>query len=165
MLVSVSSRVVLCMKAFVLALLLIVALLVCPLRATHLGQQFDPRERIEVPDRVHLSQRTMRRLLKNQVVPDYPKDAKRKGIQGTVVLFLAVDKRGRVSETNVISGHPLLAASGVEAAKRLRFRPYYLNGEAVESEGPISYLFMCSPKGAAHVTLAPIRQGLQKRSP
>ena len=159
MLVSVSSRVVLCMKAFVLALLLIVALLVCPLRATHLGQQFDPRERIEVPDRVHLSQRTMRRLLKNQVVPDYPKDAKRKGIQGTVVLFLAVDKRGRVSETKVISGHPLLAASAVEAAKRLRFRPYNLNGEAVESDGQVSYLFKCSPKGAAHVTLDPIRQG------
>jgi TonB family protein len=148
------------MRAFVLALLLVVALLVCPLHATHLGQQFDPRERIEVPDRVHLSQRTMRSLLKNQVVPDYPKDAKRKGIQGTVVLFLAVDERGHVSETEVISGHPLLAASAVEAAKRLRFRPYYLNGEAVECQGQVSYLFTCSPKGAAHVALAPIRQEL-----
>ena len=157
MLVSVSSRVVLCMKAFVLALLLIVALLVCPLRATHLGQQFDPRERIEVPDRVHLSQRTMRSLLKNQVVPDYPKDAKRKGIEGTVVLFLAVDEQGRVSETKVISGHPLLTASALQAAKRLRFRPYYLYDEAVESEGQISYLFTSSPKRAVRVSLAPIR--------
>src|SRR5215468_3618962 len=99
------------MRTFAPALLLVVALLVCSLNATHLGQQFDPRERIEEPDRVHLSQRTMRSLLKNQAVPDYPKDAKRKGIQGTVVLFLAVDEKGRVSRTKVISGHPLLTAS------------------------------------------------------
>ena len=157
MLVSVSGRVVFCMRTFVLALLLVVALLICSLNATYPGQQFDPRERIEVPGRVHLSQRTMRSLLKNQVVPDYPKDAKRKGIQGTVVLFLAVDEKGHVSRTKVISGHPLLAASAVEAAKRLRFRPYYLYDEAVESEGPISYLFKCSPKVAVHVSLAPIR--------
>jgi|SRR5215831_12895515 len=145
------------MRTFVLALLLVVALLVCSLNATHPGQQFDPRERTEEPDRVRLSQRMMRSLLKNQVVPDYPKDAKREGIEGTVVLFLDVDEKGSVLRIKVISGHPLLAVSAVEAAKRLRFRPYCLNGEAVEGEGQISYLFKCSPKGAAHVTLAPIK--------
>ena len=147
------------MRAFFLALPLAVAFLVCPPHATHLGQQFDPRERTEEPDRVRLSQRMMRSLLKNQVVPDYPKDAKREGIEGTVVLFLDVDEKGSVLRIKVISGHPLLAVSAVEAAKRLRFRPYNLNGEAVESDGQVSYLFKCSPKGAAHVTLDPIRQG------
>jgi TonB family protein len=157
MLVSVSRRVVFCMRTFVPALRLVVALLVCSLNAIHLGQQFDPRERIVEPDRVHLSQRTMRNLLKNQVVPDYPKGAKRKGIQGTVVLFLAVDEKGRVSTTKVISCHPVLTASALQAAKRLRFRPYYLYDKTVESEGQISYLFTCSRKGAVHVSLAPIR--------
>jgi TonB family protein len=138
--------------------MLAVALFACSLIAGHLGvQQFDPRERFEVPARVRLSQRVMRSLMKNQVVPNYPKDARRKRIQGMVVLVLAVDEKGRVSNTKVVSGDPLLATNTVEAVKRLRFRPYYLNGEAVATEAQISYLFKCSPTGSATVNLAPLQ--------
>jgi hypothetical protein len=48
------------------------AFLVCILSATHLGaQQFDPRERCEVPDRVRLSEHVLWSLMKNQVLPSY----------------------------------------------------------------------------------------------
>jgi TonB family protein len=75
----------------------------------------------------------MRSLLKNQAVPDYPDDARKKGIQGTVILFLTVDESGHVSSATPVSGDPLLSTRAMAAAQRLRFRPYYLNGESMRS--------------------------------
>jgi periplasmic protein TonB len=95
--------------------------------------------------------------MKNQVTPSYPEDARRKAIQGIVVSLLSVDEEGRVSSAKVISGDPLLAAITVQAVRRLRFRPYYLNGGAVPIEGQISYLFKCSADGSADVSLAPFK--------
>jgi TonB family protein len=143
------------MRDFKGCAMLVAALLAGSLNAV--GQQFDPRERIEEPRRIHMTQEGMRSRLKNQVVPEYPKDARRKWIQGTVVLLLAVDESGHVSSATVFSGHPLLATSALEAAKRLRFQPYYLNGEAVETDGLISYLFKYFPNDGGTVSLAPIR--------
>ena len=74
------------------------AFLICMLSATHLtSQQFDPRERFEVPDRVRLSENVLWSLMKNQVLPSYPAEAQIKGIQGEVALMLYVDRDGRVS--------------------------------------------------------------------
>jgi TonB family protein len=129
--------------------------LVCVLSATHLGaQQFDPRERFEVPDRVRLSEHVLWSLMKNQVLPSYPAEAQNKGIQGAVVLILYVEKDGRVSNVGVVSGNALLTASSMQAAKRLRFRPYYLDDEAVPTEGQISYLYAIVPGKGTTVILA-----------
>jgi TonB family protein len=117
-------------------------------------QQFDPRERVEVPGRVRLSESTLSSLLKNTVLPSYPVDAQNKGIQGTVVLMLSIEKDGRVSGVTAVSGDSLLAASAIGAAKRLRFRSYYLDEEAVPTEGQIIYLFTIVPGKGATVILA-----------
>jgi TonB family protein len=129
--------------------------LACILAAGHLwGQQFDPRERFEVPDRVHLSENTLWSLLTNQVLPSYPVDAQSKGIQGKVVLKLHIEKDGRVSSVATVSGDSLLAPSAMDAAKRLRFRPYYLDDEAVPTEGQIIYLYTIVPGKGTTVILA-----------
>jgi TonB family protein len=133
------------------------ALLACALSAGHLaGQQFDPRERVEVPIRVRLSQPVLRSLMKNQVTPSYPEDARSQGIQGVVVVLLSVDEDGRVSSAKVISGDPLLAGVTIQAVRRLRFRPYYQLGEAVPFEGQVSYVFKISSQASANVSLAPL---------
>jgi TonB family protein len=118
------------------------------------AQQFDPRERFEVSDRVRLSQRTLSSLLANGVLPSYPVDAQSKEVQGMVVLMLHIEKDGRVSSVAVVSGDSLLAPSAVEAAKRLRFRPYYLDGAAVPTEGQITYLYAIVPGKGTTVSLA-----------
>jgi TonB family protein len=134
----------------------IAILLASSLIAGHLGtQRFDPRERYEAPARVRVSQGVMRTLMRNQAVPNYPQEAKRKGIQGIVLLSLAVDEKGYPSDIKVVSGHPLLVPITVEAVKRLRFRPYYLNGEAVPIQGYVSYMFKCPPNDRATVSLGP----------
>jgi len=66
---------------------IIATLLVGSLNAEHLGQQFDPRERIEASHRVHLSQRAMRSRLKNQAVHC--------GLKHAIVLFVQVMRPGR----------------------------------------------------------------------
>ena len=42
---------------------------------------------------------------------------------------------------NVVSGHPLLRQAAVDAVKRWRYKPYYLNGEAIEAETQIKINF------------------------
>ena len=131
------------------------AFLICVLSATHLAsQKFDPRERFEVPDRVRLSENVLWSLLKNQVLPSYPADARSKGIQGEVTLMLYVEKDGRVSNVEVISGDPLLMDSSMQAARRLRFRSYYLDDEAVPTKGQINYLYAIVPGKGTAVILA-----------
>jgi TonB family protein len=131
------------------------AFLICPLSARHVvGQQFDPRERFEVPARVRLSSNVMRSLMKNHVMPSYPDEARSKGIQGHVALKLSLDEDGRVSNAEVVSGDPILATVALEAAKKLRFQPYFLNGEAVATEGHISYIFKLAQNGRASVDFA-----------
>jgi TonB family protein len=113
-----------------------------------------PEKRFEVPDRVRLSEHVLWSLMKNQVLPSYPAEARNKGIQGEVVLILYVEKDGRVSNVGVVSGDPLLTASSMQAAKRLRFRSYYLDDEAVPTEGQINYLYAIVPGNGTTVILA-----------
>ena len=122
-----------------------VLILACSLAAGLIGaQQFDPRERFEAPhSAVRVNREIMRAHMKNNVSPNCSDAARRRKLQGEVVLFVAVNEKGRVSNLRVIAGEPVLAELGVEAADRLRFRPYYLNGEAVPFEGPIKYGLQC----------------------
>jgi TonB family protein len=119
-----------------------------------LAQQFDPRERYEAPAIVRLSQPTIRNLMKNPVLPNYPKDAKKDRVQGTVAVFLSLDKKGQVSKVGVL-GHPLLASAAIEAINKTHFQPYTQNGEGVPSEAQIDYVFKCLPDGRTNVSIAP----------
>jgi TonB family protein len=53
-----------------------------------------------------------------QVVPVYSDIARKMQLVGTVKLYAHVAPDGRVTSTEVIGGHPILAAAATEAAKR-----------------------------------------------
>jgi protein TonB len=63
--------------------------------------------------------------------PVYPDDAKRAGVQGTVVLEATVSPEGRVTNLKVLRGIPLLDAAAADAVKQWRYTPTMLNGRAV----------------------------------
>lgn len=133
-------------------------LIASSLIAGQLGPQwFGPRERYQTPAPVQVNQGVVRNLMLNHVAPNYPREAKKKGIEGTVLLNLAVDEKGRASNIKVVSGHPLLVPIAMEAVKRLRFRPFSLNGKAVPIQGYVSYAFQLLSNGKASVTLGPAR--------
>jgi protein TonB len=79
--------------------------------------------------------------LVNRVEPVYPHIAAVTGIQGQVKLHAIIARDGRIQSLNAITGHPLLVRAAVEAVEQWRYRPYVLNGEAVEVETFITVNF------------------------
>jgi protein TonB len=63
--------------------------------------------------------------------PVYPREALAKHIQGTVTVWVLVDRRGVVRDTRVAHSIPALDAAAVQAVKNWRFRPALRNGEPV----------------------------------
>jgi protein TonB len=91
------------------------------------------------PKRV-ISQLTEAQLL-NKVEPVYPRIAVLSGVQGQVKLHAIIARNGSIESLNVISGHPLLIRAATDAVSQWRYRPYILNGEAVEVETFITVNF------------------------
>jgi len=79
--------------------------------------------------------------LVNRVEPVYPHVAAITGIQGQVKLHAIIARDGSIQSLNAISGHPLLVRAALDAVGQWRYRPYYLNGEAVEVETFITVNF------------------------
>ena len=75
-------------------------------------------------------------------VPVYPSIARAGGIDGAVAVQILVDESGRVVTARAMSGHPLLQAEAVRAARRARFTPTLLGGHPVAVTGIITYNFV-----------------------
>ena len=93
------------------------------------------------PRRVRVSQRVMAARLLTKVPPEYPAAAKDQRVQGEVLMAAVIDREGRVSSIQLISGHPLLAPAAIDAVKQWTYRPYLLNGEPIEIETQITVNF------------------------
>jgi protein TonB len=78
----------------------------------------------------------------NKPNPVYPPLARQARIQGKVQLHAIIDKEGRVSQLEVISGHPLLVKAALDAVQNWRYRPTILNGEPVEVDTTIDVNFV-----------------------
>lgn len=79
--------------------------------------------------------------LVNRVEPIYPPICKISGIQGQVKLHAIIGRDGRIQSLSAVSGHPLLVRAALDAVEQWRYRPYVLNGEAVEVETFITVNF------------------------
>ena len=74
--------------------------------------------------------------------PSYPPIAKAAGAQGTVSVRVTVDEEGNVVAARAVSGHPLLQAAAVDAARVSKFKPVVVDGKPVRVSGLISYNFV-----------------------
>ncbi len=90
--------------------------------------------------RIRISELSEAQLI-DKVMPIYPVPAQRAGIQGDVKLHALISRDGSIQSLSLISGHPLLARAAVEAVEQWKYRPYILNGEAVEVETLITVTF------------------------
>ena len=79
--------------------------------------------------------------LVNKVEPVYPRIAVITGVQGEVKLHAIIARNGTIQSLNAVSGHPLLVRAAMDAVGQWRYRPYILNGEAVEVETFITVNF------------------------
>lgn len=80
-------------------------------------------------------------MLVNKVNPTYPPLARQTRISGTVRLHAIISKDGSVQQLEVVSGHPLLVQSALDAVRQWKYRPTTLNGEPVEVDTTIDVIF------------------------
>jgi protein TonB len=97
--------------------------------------------KIAAPQRVRVSSGVVSGLLVKRVNPVYPPLARQARIQGVVLLQAQISKDGRIENLQLISGHPMLAPSAIEAVKQWVYRPYLLNGEPCEVDTQIQVNF------------------------
>jgi TonB family protein len=70
----------------------------------------------------------------SQPVPSYPELARRLGVEGAVIVRGAIAVDGTVKSLHVVEGHALLTQAVLDAVRRWRFQPSYLNRVPVEVE-------------------------------
>jgi TonB family protein len=93
--------------------------------------------KVATPQRVRVSQGVMQGLIVTKVAPTYPEKARKKRIQGTVVMHVIISKDGDIMQIDLVSGHPMLAPAAIEAVKQWKYKPYRLNEQAVEVDTEI----------------------------
>jgi len=76
----------------------------------------------------HISSGVAAGLLVRKVRPDYPNKARKKHIQGTVILRARIGKEGNIADLALVSGDPLLAKAAIAAVKQWKYRPYFFQG-------------------------------------
>ena len=109
-----------------------------PKEETRTAQTETKPARRKGPSRAELEERERRRraalaskitqtakLVGSRVTPHYPRSARRKGLEGRVVITVTVGPSGKVSQCSVSqsSGHAVLDQSALSAARRHRFIP------------------------------------------
>ncbi len=73
--------------------------------------------------------------------PKYPKDAKKAHVEGRVVLFAMVSVSGTVEELCVSQGPEMLRQAAFDAVKTWKYKPFEVNGQAVEVKTAINVDF------------------------
>ena len=74
--------------------------------------------------------------------PPYPPIARSAHASGQVVVQVLIDENGNVVAAHATSGHPLLQAAAVAAARASKFTPTKLSGQPVKVNGVIIYNFV-----------------------
>ena len=77
----------------------------------------------------------------NLVKPPYPAAARAVRAEGAVNVQVLIDENGNVVSATAVSGHPLLRAVSVTAARQTKFTPTLLSKQPVKVTGVIVYQF------------------------
>ena len=73
--------------------------------------------------------------------PVYPALAKQTHMQGSVVIDAVIDEHGNIIQMNVVSGPPLLIQAAMDAVRRWKYEPTYLNEEPVPVQLNVTVTF------------------------
>jgi TonB family protein len=94
-------------------------------------------------ERVQMSSDT-RQALSRPVRPEYPLLARQMKVQGAVVLETLIGKDGGIQNIRVLGGPSILADAAREAVKQWRFKPYFQDGQPVETQARVTVNFTIS---------------------
>jgi protein TonB len=91
-------------------------------------------------DRVEMSTDTQHAVTR-PVRPEYPLLARQMKVQGAVVLLVLIGRDGSIQNLQVESGPAILADAAREAVKQWRFKPYFQDGQPIETQARVTVDF------------------------
>jgi len=94
--------------------------------------------------RTRIGSRVAEANLIHDVAPQYPPEAGRARIEGTVVLMAVIGTDGAIKDVRIESGLPILAQAAIDAVRQWRYKPYLIDGEPVEVDSRITINFTLS---------------------
>jgi len=103
-------------------------------------QQGNDAQGTTVPG-LRISPEVAQQYLVTRVEPDYPEQARKDQVQGTVILDANVAKDGAVQKIDPISGNPELIQAATQAVQQWRFRPYLQSGQPQEFTTRVTVIF------------------------
>jgi TonB family protein len=90
---------------------------------------------------VKLSEQLAAQLLLQKVLPNYPQRALQAGLQGPVVFQAWIARDGSIRDLKLIQGSLLLGQAAYSSVKQWKYKPYLLNGQAVETQTYVTVNF------------------------
>ena len=93
------------------------------------------------PMRIRLSFGAADKLKIHDVTPTYPKEARERLIDGTVLLLAPIDVSGKVINLKPQQGYPILTEAAMDAVKQWKYKPYQVKGQPVEVETVVKSSF------------------------
>jgi TonB family protein len=90
----------------------------------------------------------------SSAMPVYPELARNARVAGSVKLWFVLNADGRVTQTGIISGNPLLIDATVNAVKSWRFQPSILKPNARFKTEFVYYLGFQQKEGEPNLTVS-----------
>jgi len=83
-------------------------------------------------------------VVTHKVDPNYPLLAREMKVEGSVILQALIGKDGLIQDLHVLRGPTILSEAAREAVKQWRFKPYYKDGQPVETQCNVTVNFTIS---------------------
>jgi protein TonB len=92
---------------------------------------------------------TQEARLVQHVAADYPPEAARKGIEGSVDVSFTISPQGKVDDVTVINAVPseVFNRAAIAAVRRWKYEPKTVNGVPVEAHQQLRLQFKLDPRG------------------
>jgi hypothetical protein len=110
--------------------LILLSAILCPV----LFAQTHPNSGTQQPSEIHISADVAQKLLIHKAELQCPKVSMPPRIIAAVVVAFEIDRAGNVCKPKVVSGPPFLRKPVLDAVSKYKYKPYLLNGKAVDVE-------------------------------
>jgi protein TonB len=101
----------------------------------------NPLSSVIGPQPLNLPESVAAALVIEKVLPKYPEQAIRAGLQGPVVLQALIGADGAVRGLKLVTGYLILGRAAYDAVRQWRYKPYMVNGRAVETRTYVTFHF------------------------
>jgi TonB family protein len=96
---------------------------------------------IDPPKKISISGQDMAALIIEKQSPQYPPAAKKKRIQGTVIIRATISKAGYPQNITAVSGPEELRQASIDAVSAWRYKPYLFKGQPLAVDTTINVVF------------------------